>query len=192
MIGFTNHFSFKGFSLSALLDWRQGGQFYSYVAKNILSNGLTTVTIPGRDTKTGGLPWTDSQGNERTDGMIMDGYILSANGEYVKNTIPLEPITYYGSYYWDYPARSTFSASYVKLREVSLDYTFSKKLLQNIPITNLTVGFIARNLFSWTAADVGYDPETSMVITNGSFIPGVGGWTLPNTRSYGFKIGFAF
>ncbi|GAA4307570.1 SusC/RagA family TonB-linked outer membrane protein [Compostibacter hankyongensis] len=192
MVGFTNNFSFKGFTLSALLDWRQGGQFFSYVAKNLLSDGRTTITVPGRDPQSGGLSWTDDQGRQRTDGSITDGYVQQADGSFVKNTAILDPESYYGSYYWDFPSRSTFSATYVKLREVSLTYTFSKKMLGRVPVTGISVGFIARNLFSWTVADVGYDPETSMVIQNGSFTPGVGGWTLPNTRSYGFKIGLTF
>lgn len=191
MIGFTNTFSYKGFTLSALLDWRQGGQFYSYVAKNLLSDGRTEVTIPGRDKATGGLSWNDGT-NDRNDGQTLYGYVDDGNGNYVLNTVITDPENYYGSYYWDFAERSTFSASYVKLREVSLDYTFGKSVLKNLPISNVTIGFIARNLFSWTAADQGYDPETSMVLTNGTFTQGVGGWSLPYTRSYGFKIGINF
>lgn len=191
-VGFSNTFSYKGFSFSALLDWRQGGQFFSYVAKNLLSDGRTTVTLPGRDPQTGGIAWVDEDGNQRTDGHITDGYVQQPDGSFTKNTTPLDPEGYYGSYYWDFPQRSTFSATYVKLREISLDYSLPHTLLQRTPFTGISVGLLARNLFSWTAADQGYDPETSMVITNGSFTPGVGGWTMPNTRSYGFKVGITF
>jgi len=75
MIGFTNTFYFKGFTLTALLDWRQGGDFYSYVAKNLISDGRTEATVFGRDAQSGGLPWVDANNNQRNDGMKLHGYI---------------------------------------------------------------------------------------------------------------------
>ncbi len=66
MVGFSNTFSYKGFALNVLIDWRQGGQFHSYVAKNLLSDGRTKTTLPGRDEATGGLPWTDGSGENAT------------------------------------------------------------------------------------------------------------------------------
>ncbi len=192
MIGFVNTFTYKGFTLNALIDWRQGGQFYSYVAKNLLSDGRTEVTVPGRDAATGGLPWVDGNGNSRNDGMIVQGYIQQADGSYAANTLKTDPEDYYGEYYWSWNERSTFDASYVKLREVSLDYTFGKNVLNRLPFTNITIGVFGRNLFSWTAADQGFDPETSMTFTQDRIAPGVGSWALPYTRTYGFKIGFNF
>jgi outer membrane receptor protein involved in Fe transport len=192
MVGINNTFSYKGFTLNVLIDWRQGGNFFSYVAKNLLSDGRTQTTVPGRDPKTGGLAWTDSEGNKRTDGMIQFGYIDDGNGKYKLNDQVTDPENYYGEYYWDYPARSTFDASYVKLREASLTYVFPKKVLGKLPLGNLSISLIARNLFTWTAAEAGYDPETAMTISNGSFSPGVASWGLPYTRSYGAKVGFNF
>ncbi|RFS21929.1 SusC/RagA family TonB-linked outer membrane protein [Chitinophaga silvatica] len=188
MVGFSNTFTYKNFALNMLIDWRQGGQFFSYVAKNLLSDGRTTITLPGRDAQTGGLPW----GNGRNDGLIMPGYVEESPGKYVKNTEVIDPEAYYGNYYWDFLERSTFDATYVKLREVSLTYNFSKKTLGKLPVSNLSVSFIARNLFSWTAADAGYDPETSFSVANGALSQGVTSWGLPYTRSYGFKLGFNF
>ncbi|MEV4887243.1 SusC/RagA family TonB-linked outer membrane protein [Chitinophaga ginsengisegetis] len=192
MLGINNTFTYKGFTLNVLLDWRQGGNFFSYVAKNLLSDGRTQTTVPGRDPKTGGLAWKDADGNNRTDGMILFGYIDDGNGKYKLNDKVTDPENYYGEYYWSFNGRSTFDASYVKLREASLTYTFSKKTLGKLPLGNLTVSLIARNLFTWTAAEQGYDPETAMTISNGSFSPGVASWGLPYTRSYGAKVGFNF
>jgi TonB-linked SusC/RagA family outer membrane protein len=192
MLGINNTFTYKGFTLNLLIDWRQGGNFFSYVAKNLLSDGRTQTTIPGRDPKTGGLAWTDADGNKRTDGMTLFGYVEDGAGKYKLNDKVTDPENYYGEYYWDYAGRSTFDASYVKLREASLTYTFSKKTLGKLPLGNLSISLIARNLFTWTAAEAGYDPETAMTISNGSFSPGVASWGLPYTRSYGAKVGFNF
>lgn len=192
MLGISNTFTYKGFTLNVLIDWRQGGKFFSYVAKNLLSDGRTQTTVPGRDPKTGGLAWTDADGNKRTDGMTLFGYVSDGNGKYKLNDVITDPENYYGEYYWDFPARSTFDASYVKLREASLTYAFPKKMLGRVPLNNLSVSLIARNLFTWTAAESGYDPETAMTLSNGSFSPGVASWGLPYTRSFGAKIGFNF
>lgn len=192
MIGFTNTFTFKNFTLNALIDWRQGGEFYSYVAKNLLSDGRTMTTVPGRDPATGGIAWTDDAGRQRTDGMILHGYIEDGAGGYKLNTKVTDPENYYGEYYWDYNSRSTFDASYVKLRELSLTYLFNQKTLGRLPVSNVSLAVIARNLFTWTAAEQGYDPETAMTISNGSFSPGVASWGMPYTRSFGFKLGFNF
>ncbi|MGX5818781.1 SusC/RagA family TonB-linked outer membrane protein [Chitinophaga lutea] len=191
MLGITNTVSYKGFTLNALIDWRQGGQFYSYVAKNLLSDGRTMTTVPGRDPSHGGLAWNDGT-NDRTDGMILPGYMDDGSGKYVKNDQITDPENYYGEVYWSFNGRSTFDASYIKLREVSLTYAFPQKMMGKVPVYNLSIAFIARNLFTWTAADQGYDPETAMTISNGSFSPGVGSWSLPYTRAYGVKLGFNF
>lgn len=191
MVGFTNTFTYKQLSLNTLLDWRQGGQFFSYVYMNLLSDGRTVNTLHGRDLQHGGLSWNDGS-TDRTDGMIENGYISDGNGGYVKNTNITDPESYYGDYYWKMHARNTFSATYVKLREVSLTYSFTAKQLVRLPLTNLSVALIARNLFSWTQAGQGYDPETAMTIKSGSIIPGTASWSLPYTRSYGVKLSVNF
>ncbi|BAV07862.1 TonB-linked outer membrane protein, SusC/RagA family [Filimonas lacunae] len=191
MAGFTNAFTYKQFSLNTLLDWRQGGQFFSYVFMNLLSDGRTVNTLYGRDAAHGGVSWNDN-GVERNDGMIENGYISDGNGGYVKNTNVTDPESYYGDYYWKMHQRNTFSATYVKLREASLTYTFTKKQLSRLPFTNLSVALIGRNLFSYTAAGKGYDPETAMTIKSGSIVPGTASWSLPYTRSYGVKLSVNF
>lgn len=191
MVGITNTFTYKHFTLNTLIDWRQGGKFFSYVYMNLLSDGRTVNTLKGRDLQHGGLSWNDGT-TDRTDGMIEDGYIADGNGGYVKNTNITDPETFYGDYYWKMHSRNTFSATYVKLREVSLTYLFSKQQLGHWPVSNLSLSLIARNLFSWTAAGQGYDPETAMSISNGSITPGTTSWSLPYTRSYGIKLGLNF
>jgi hypothetical protein len=191
MVGITNTFTYKHFTLNTLIDWRQGGKFFSYVYMNLLSDGRTVNTLKGRDLQHGGVSWNDGT-TDRTDGMIEDGYIADGNGGYVKNTNITDPETFYGDYYWKMHSRNTFSATYVKLREVSLTYLFSKQQLGHWPVSNLSLSLIARNLFSWTAAGQGYDPETAMSISNGSITPGTTSWSLPYTRSYGIKLGLNF
>ena len=192
MLGLTNTFSYKNISLTALIDWRQGGDFYSYLAKNLLSDGRTSNTLPGRDTQSGGLEWVDSNGVLRHDGMIVPGYRDDGNGNYVANDIITNPESYYGTIYWDFNEFSTYDATYVKLRELSLDYAFPRKWLERTRISGLKLGIWGHNLLTWTAAGDGLDPETAMSFTSDSITPGVGGWALPGARTFGFKVGLDF
>ncbi len=58
-------------------------------------------------------------------------------------------------------------------------------------MSNLSLSAIAYNLYTWTAANVGYDPETTMSLSDKRYL-GAGSWTLPGTRSYGFKLSCNF
>jgi hypothetical protein len=148
---------------------------------------LTDNTITGRDAQTGGLAWTDSQGIKRNDGMIIPGYIANGDGSYKENNVVIAASDYYDNTYNKYYERLTYSATFIKLREASLTYTFNNKLLKKLPLSNLSVSLIGRNLYTWTKNGLGYDPETTMSISDG-FKQGVGHWTLPGTRSYGLKL----
>lgn len=186
-VGLNNTFTYKNLSLNVLVDWRKGGDFYSYVVKSLLTAGLTDNTITGRDAQTGGLAWTDSQGIKRNDGMIIPGYIANGDGSYKENNVVIAASDYYDNTYNKYYERLTYSATFIKLREASLTYTFNNKLLKKLPLSNLSVSLIGRNLYTWTKNGLGYDPETTMSISDG-FKQGVGHWTLPGTRSYGLKL----
>ena len=190
-VGLTNTFTYKNFTLNFLLDWRKGGNFYSYVVKNLLTAGLTDNTLAGRDTQTGGLPWTDSQGLKRNDGMIIPGYIANGDGTYKENNVIIAASDFYDNTYNKFYERLTYSATFIKLREASLTYVFDKKLTRKLPISNLSISLIGRNLYTWASNGLGYDPETTMSVTE-SFKLGVGHWTLPGTRSYGLKFSCNF
>ncbi|MBB5635179.1 TonB-linked SusC/RagA family outer membrane protein [Pedobacter cryoconitis] len=190
-VGFSNTFSYKGFTLNVLLDWRKGGNFYSYVVKNLLTGGLTDNTIAGRDAQTGGLAWVDSQGTKRNDGMIIPGYIANGDGTFRENNVVIAASDFYDNTYNKFYERLTYSASFLKIREASLTYVFTKNMLRKLPVNNLSVSLIGRNLYTWTANGLGYDPETTMSISDG-FKQGVGHWTLPGTRSYGVKLSCNF
>jgi hypothetical protein len=74
-------------------------------------------------------------------------------------------------------------ASYVRLRTVTLGYTFPGDMLSNMGISNVNVYFTGTNLL--TATDFrSYSPEQSLV-DGGSTI-------FPETRNFtfGLKVGF--
>jgi TonB-linked SusC/RagA family outer membrane protein len=74
-------------------------------------------------------------------------------------------------------------ASYVRLRTVSLGYSFPEEMLANIGMTSINVYFIGTNL--WTGTDFrSYSPEQDLVRGAST--------VFPETRNYtfGLKLGF--
>lgn len=192
ILGIHNSFSYGPLTLNLLVDWRKGGQYYSYAVKSLIDDGYLDTTLPGRDAAHGGLSWTDGDGVKRNDGMVMQGMIANPDGTYRQNNIIIAASDYYDNKYWKYYQNDTFSATYVKLKEASLTYTFSKKMMRNLPfMSNLSFSVIGYNLYTWTAAHNGFDPETTMSTSTLRY-QGVGHFSLPGIRSYGFKLSCNF
>lgn len=83
-------------------------------------------------------------------------------------------------------------ASFVKLRELSLSYTFSPRMLEVGNLTRLVrgvkVALIGRNLFTWTDYS-GFDPE----VTSGSdFNFRIDGFRYPNFRTLTGQVELTF
>ena len=90
---------------------------------------------------------------------------------------------------WRYDANYIYDADYLKIREISLSYTFND-LLKNVSafryIRNLTIGFSARNVFTFTDYP-GPDPEVNFAGSR-SLIRGQDFLTLQNPRTYNFFV----
>ncbi|MGP1478018.1 MAG: hypothetical protein ACTTJK_11260, partial [Phocaeicola sp.] len=86
-------------------------------------------------------------------------------------------------------------ASFLRLKNVVLGYTFPKKVLQKLSIQNLRVYLQAENLLTFTGYS-GLDPEftnASVGGGNGSDLRrglDMGGW--PTTKRFLFGVNFEF
>lgn len=79
--------------------------------------------------------------------------------------------------------------SYLKLSNITLGYTFPRKMLSKIGISKLRLYATGSNLLTWTKY-TGFDPEVS---TMGSGLtPGVDFGAYPKSRSFVFGINLAF
>jgi len=176
-LGISNDFSYKGFSLGLSIDVRQGGLMFSRTASitRFTGNSITT-TINDRE------PYIIPGSVNRID----DGL---GNISYVENTTAID------SEHWDdyYRASSlergnVIDKSFVKLREVTLAYNFSNKIIEKTPFENITFAIIGRNLLLFTPESNQYiDPESSTFGTDlrsqfGEFS------ASPSTRSIGFTL----
>lgn len=174
ILGWYNTFSYKNFDFDMTWDWRQGGSYYSYTELGLLQGGMSPLTLPGR-----------------TEGIIGQGVMLDASGNYVPNNVKVTAANYYlnGIYNPNNNEEFIYSATYVKLREVKLGYTF-KHILGKKSQASLNASLVGRNLLLFTQnKDV--DPE-NLALRGNKILPGIEFLSYPSTRSFGANINFNF
>jgi len=165
--GLRNTFKWKGITASALIDFQQGGSLHSTSLQWAAYSGM--------------LPKT-AEGNIREEGMIING----VNEEGNPNTVAVDPQVYYQTI-WNVAAPNVYDASFIKLREVRLGYTLPNRLLSNLPIRDVNIAFLGRNL-AILSSDLPYlDPQ---VVTGTGNIQGLENAQVPSTRSLGFNLSF--
>ncbi|MBF8296458.1 MAG: TonB-linked outer rane protein, SusC/RagA family [Bacteroidetes bacterium] len=100
-----------------------------------------------------------------------------------------KPINYYTTLYSTNATNSHFveNGDYLKLRELSIRYTFDRAQLQSFFgswFNRITVGVIGRNLVTWTKYK-GYDPEVGQTTGQGDAVTfRFDGFTYPNFRTF--------
>lgn len=192
--GLNTTLTYKGFTLNALLDMKWGADVYSMSSMMGHSNGTAKATLEGR------REWYESeelrkQGNIQitewtpTGGFIGKGVINVGTPEspvYEKNTIPVDPQKYWNHFLSaNTPEPFIYDASFIKLRELSLNYNFDKKLLEKTPFTGISVSVYGRNLWTIYSSVPNIDPESSYNNSNGQ---GFEYGSLPSRRSFGFSL----
>ncbi|MCE5347191.1 MAG: SusC/RagA family TonB-linked outer membrane protein [Bacteroidales bacterium] len=181
--GITTIFSFKGFTLSGLVDIAKGGNIYSVDMKYGLATGLFAETA---GLNANGKPKRDPV--EEGGGMIYDDAIYE-NG--TKNDTYIDCSDYYSGYNYDLlPTRyHVYDASYVKLRELSFGYSLPSRIVKKTPASKITVSIVGRNLWLIYKKMPYYDPELSLSAGN---IQGIADGAYPSTRTLGFNLTVGF
>jgi hypothetical protein len=168
ILGGNTRVRFKTLTLSAVVDWKQGGQMYGGTTGLFDNYGVSKKTAEARD----------------KNQVIFDGAVKE-DGK--ANDIVLTGQRNIRVYYQSLNVideSSIVNSSFIKLREVALR-------LQAIKKTNfgLSVSVFARNLLLWTNSPT-LDPESSQGNTNiaGAFER----FTLPQTKSMGVGVNVQF
>jgi len=109
-----------------------------------------------------------------------------------------KPIGYYSTLYDVNVPNSHWvrDGTYVKLRELSLRYTFTRDFLQrflgSLSPTSATLNLVGRNLRTWTSYE-GFDPEVGRSDFLGSAVVGrIDEYSYPNYRSFGIDVELVF
>ncbi len=179
--GITNTFSYKGLSLSFLLDIRKGGDIVSRNIGDLRRSGAAQETgdrerayvIPGVRGTTSGVAITDAGGNATA------------------NDIQVNSQQFWGAMFAFGTGESyVFDASWVRLREASLTYTLPKSILEKAKLSNIQIGITGRNLLLWAPNVPHIDPEVNAQGASNS--QGLEFNALPQARSLGFVLRISY
>jgi TonB-linked SusC/RagA family outer membrane protein len=172
--GVRNSFSYKGLSLSFLIDVKHGGDVFSTDMYYGLATGLYEETAVG---------------DYRTAGVVNPG--VNPNGQV--NTTPTSAPDTFGNVdgYRRMPnSRFVYDASYVKLREASIGYSLPKSILANTSFQEVKISLVGRNLWIIHKNLPYADPETGT--GNGLASKGNSIGVLPTTRDLGINVTLKF
>ncbi|MDR1156556.1 MAG: SusC/RagA family TonB-linked outer membrane protein [Bacteroidales bacterium] len=185
----TSALTYKGISLGFIIDFQKGGDYYMSPFNNILGRGVTKFN------------------EDREGGFIIPGYLydpsdpskplLDANGDKIKNTIPLAAMDLWFTDGFGVNAADEFSmfdCTTVRLREVSLGYAIPKNLLQKLPFGAIDITFTARNLWFYAPnipKHINLDPVANTFGAD-SNIRGLIYDVAPSSKRYGINLRFTF
>ncbi|NRD19291.1 SusC/RagA family TonB-linked outer membrane protein [Winogradskyella eckloniae] len=172
-LGWRNNFNYKNWNLSFLFDWRQGGE--------IVSRTRALGNVGGQLAETSYRP---------DDGIVAQGVNVNTGSA---NTVAITAESYYRQFYdRNHEENNIYDASFLKLRQCAIGYTFNFKdgFLGLKEGADLNLSLVGNNLFAITE-NPHFDPEQLAVQGNG-FVSGVEDMSYATTRSIGFKAGFNF
>lgn len=234
LMGMQTSLTYKHVTLSASVDMRLGGIFYSktyrYQGSNANLKYQENMGIPipaayannipaylksnpgkfievsglGREKIVGGPYTKPGQGGILDDPAVVQntgavpgfpiydaafypGVRSDGSGGYIEN-LGDPSTTQYDVYEdattngpWSFAREDMFSASYIKLRELTIMAELPKKFTTAIKVQGISFGIYTRNVILWTKAKIGVDPEQAF-----NFQPG------PQANGSQFKQGIEY
>ncbi len=183
--GLTNTFKYKGFNLSAVVEYRGGNVIY-----NAIGNALEFTGAGIRSTYAG-----------RQNFVFPGSVIQNADGTFANNTNVTTKdgnlVFWTNSGYHNAGYSYVTSAAFWKLREVVLGYTIPASILNYTKfIKSVNIALTGRNLIMLRPkTNVFTDPEFSGGTNANDNSNAVGTTTeyqTPPTRFYGFRVSFGF
>ena len=160
---------------------RIGGEIFSGTNAMMQRSGTAEATAPGG--KRVNVIW-----------IVKGVYRDAATGQYVENTNKITTQQYWravaGAGNLGIGEANTYSATNVRLRNISLGYTVPAKVLAGTILQSLKAGFTVTNVWMIHSNMNGVDPESVYATsTNATGFEYAG---LPTTRSYVFNVSIGF
>ena len=162
-MGFNLSANYKRLSLTATLDWQDGGKMYNGTLLTMNYFGATKESLPYHE------------------GTMVAKGIDQATG--LENTVQVSKQKYFQAYN-NVTEAGIYDTSYLKLRDITLSYKLPK-----FAGIDLSVYAFARNLLVW-AKMPSLDPESSQ--GNGNMGGYFERFSVPNTSSYGGGLKLSF
>ncbi|NSL89016.1 SusC/RagA family TonB-linked outer membrane protein [Chitinophaga sp. Mgbs1] len=170
--GVTNTFTYKGFYLSALVDFQHGGNFFSYTNLYGEKSGLLQSTV---------------ENGIRDNGIIVPG--VTADGK--PNTVRITAQDHFSANGGNVISKANlYDASYIYLREAKIGFNLPASWSEKIGAQNARLSLYGRNL--WLIKSNAPNVDPSNIINSSSNIQGIEGGALPSLRSYGLNLNVSF
>ncbi|WP_422081338.1 SusC/RagA family TonB-linked outer membrane protein [Ulvibacterium sp.] len=179
LIGWSNTFAYKNWSLGFLIDASLGGDIFSNGNRFLQRSGNAAATVV----------------NGQREDIVVDAVVDDGTGNFVENTVGVSPQLYYTAL----ANRSgnlgigeafMYDATHVRLRNVTLNYVFNPKLLKGTGLQGAKLGLTANNVWMITHHLNGIDPES--VFAAGTNATGFENLSPPTVRSLFFNISLSF
>ena len=178
LLGWTNNFSYKNWSMSFMVDARLGGEIFSASQAALQKVGVAECTAPG---------------GERPD-VLIQGVYKDDNGNYVPNTTEISQQQYWTSVHsygnLGISEANLYDATNIRLRNVSLNYNFPKKMLEKTPFQQIKLGVSCNNVWMIYSKMNGIDPESVFALNTNA--TGFEGYGAPTSRTFLFNVTLGF
>jgi TonB-linked SusC/RagA family outer membrane protein len=164
----TNRFTYKKFALQIDFDGRYGGTIFNLTRSKTINGGTNPVTDN---------TYQRDMYNSGQNSIAVPGEQVNAQGAYSKNTTLVN-----WQQYWGVLGGNPYmykNGSFMKLREVSLTYTYTPRTASNF-FKAANVSLVGRNLLLFKHLD-GADPD-----------PGYDNLQTPASRTVGLNIDVKF
>lgn len=184
VLGLNTSVNYKGFRVSATMDYRTGHVYYA--------QGQDMMEFTGRS--------VESAAGNRDNFVWPNSSYQDASGDYVANTnIPITGGVgpFWRDHYNEIKENYVKDATAFKLRELAVNYTVPNSLLgKTKAISKLTLGVVGRNLLTVLPSGQTKFSDPEFKNTREDDDPngiGIGGYlSPPPTRSYGFSVNIEF
>lgn len=188
--GWTNTFRYKGFDLSIFVNGSYGNKVFNYMKMKLthmnslwqnqlvdVKDRARLVPIDAAKTYADGRMWYQD----------IDNVTVANPGTSIPRAILADPN--------DNDAisdRYVEDGSYIRLKNISLGYTFPKKWISRFALENLRVYMNIQNLLTLTGYD-GYDPEVGASTSDSTgYVYGVDNGRYPSPTTYSFGLNITF
>ena len=175
-----NTLTYKGFSLYFM---------FVYYGGNVMRDVMSKWNSYARSSE----PYYDSYYTVNTDKLYLNmwkqaGDEMSGSEKNLEITpAPDNHANNSTAYLWYAADTHVQKADYIKLRELSLSYSFPRKIISKINLSGLSLTLQAQNIWRWSANRYGLDPETWTSSTLGYANRGVG---VPPSFTFGIRINY--
>lgn len=146
-MGLTNTLTYKNISLGATVDFRNGGNIYSYTKDYMHWVGSGPETVY----------------NDRNPFIVPNSVVDNGDGTYSENTTPVDPTafhTFYSNGGFQYNDFAVIDKSYIKLRNITLAYNLPSSICKTLKVNKISASLTGENILLWTPVENQYiDPE---------------------------------